>query len=306
MTEKREFYRRSANGEGHIMSFEWKVDKPKAIVQIVHDMSEHSGRYQDFIKILNDNGINVYANDLTGHGYSKQGHRGSFALKPGAINYLLADIDSLFSYATKENEEIPRIIIGFGFGSMLSELYTIRYKGADMLVAVGSLAVPKGATAIKMAADVHMRRFGYNAVSESVHNMMYQHNSRLNGNLNKQFFWLSTDEEEVQKYIDDENCGFPLTSSGYREVLQAFKILRGRHGIVSIPNIPIFLLSGAEDQFGECGESVKKIVSRLTMSGHDQVAFKLYSACYHDVLHDQCRKHVCDDIITWIELNLRN
>lgn len=43
---------------------------PRAIVQIVHGMSEHIGRYEDFARFLVSAGFAVCAHDHIGHGRS--------------------------------------------------------------------------------------------------------------------------------------------------------------------------------------------------------------------------------------------
>jgi alpha-beta hydrolase superfamily lysophospholipase len=42
----------------------------KAVVQLTHGISEHSGRYDRFARHLAENGYRVYASDLRGHGLS--------------------------------------------------------------------------------------------------------------------------------------------------------------------------------------------------------------------------------------------
>ena len=50
---------------------EWlDVKEPKAVVQIVHGMTEHSERYDAFARFLNGRGYAVVADDHRGHGYT--------------------------------------------------------------------------------------------------------------------------------------------------------------------------------------------------------------------------------------------
>ena len=44
------------------------LDQAKGVVQLVHGMAEHMGRYQNFAKFLNRNGYVVYGTDHRGHG----------------------------------------------------------------------------------------------------------------------------------------------------------------------------------------------------------------------------------------------
>ncbi len=42
----------------------------RAVLQLTHGISEHSGRYDRFARFLAKNGFRVYARDLRGHGLS--------------------------------------------------------------------------------------------------------------------------------------------------------------------------------------------------------------------------------------------
>lgn len=305
MAEYRDIYRRAANGEGQVVSFKYTCANPRAIVQIVHDISEHSLRYQELAIALNDSGFYVCGNDLIGHGMSKQGHQGCFGLKKKSYEGLLGDIDSLFDEVVSEvGDDIPRILIGAGFGAMLCELYTIKYGNISMIISMENLEIPAALSLIKLNANNHIKKKGFNSVSESVHNTMYQTGKPSGAPPYNEFFWLSSDEEEVRKYVDDEGCGFMLAASAYREMIYVIEQLKGKDGIVRLPDIPIYILAGAEDQRGNCGNSVMRIANMLSAKGHNEVSYKLYKDCYHDILHDACKKQVIKDILGWIEHKL--
>jgi len=305
MAEYRDIYRRAANGEGQVVSFKYTCANPRAIVQIVHDISEHSLRYQELAIALNDSGFYVCGNDLIGHGMSKQGHQGCFGLKKNSYEGLLGDIDSLFDEVVSEvGDDIPRILIGAGFGAMLCELYTIKYGNISMIISMENLEIPAALSLIKLNANNHIKKKGFNSVSESVHNTMYQTGKPSGAPPYNEFFWLSSDEEEVRKYVDDEGCGFMLAASAYREMIYVIEQLKGKDGIVRLPDIPIYILAGAGDQRGNCGNSVMRIANMLSAKGHNEVSYKLYKDCYHDILHDACKKQVIKDILGWIEHKL--
>ena len=62
------------NKEGsNIAYYKWgKLENPKAIVQIVHGMSEWAGRYDYFAEKLVEEGYLVYSHDHSGHGNSSK------------------------------------------------------------------------------------------------------------------------------------------------------------------------------------------------------------------------------------------
>ncbi|HAE13977.1 MAG: lysophospholipase [Chitinophagales bacterium] len=59
---------------------EWMIDRPTAVVGVIHGQSDHSSRFTHVAEALNNAGYGVAAIDLIGHGRSegKRGHVSSF------------------------------------------------------------------------------------------------------------------------------------------------------------------------------------------------------------------------------------
>lgn len=55
-------------GPDHCQWTLWPVDQPRGIVQIIHGMVEHMGRYDHFARFLNTRGFAVCGEDHMGHG----------------------------------------------------------------------------------------------------------------------------------------------------------------------------------------------------------------------------------------------
>lgn len=72
MIEKEEFYFGSRDGEHKLHAVKWhpETETPICILQIIHGMSEHIGRYEDFARYLAGKGILVVGDDHLGHGLS--------------------------------------------------------------------------------------------------------------------------------------------------------------------------------------------------------------------------------------------
>ena len=103
-----EIYRKAANGEGQIASYSKLCEAPKGIIQFVHDISEHARRYDELANTIVSSGFDFYANDMVGHGMSKQGHKGTFAMKDQSLEYLVEDIATLFDYAKEKSGDLLR------------------------------------------------------------------------------------------------------------------------------------------------------------------------------------------------------
>lgn len=65
-----EFTFPSSDGQHQIHCSQWLPDegRPKAVVQIVHGISEYVGRYDQFARFLADHGYAVCGEDHLGHG----------------------------------------------------------------------------------------------------------------------------------------------------------------------------------------------------------------------------------------------
>ena len=96
-----------------------EVADAKASIIITHGIAEHSGRYEEITKKLNDQGYSVIRYDLRGHGQS-QGKRG--ALK--SYHQFIDDLHVLVSEEKKANtKRIFLFLIGHSMGGLIVNLY---------------------------------------------------------------------------------------------------------------------------------------------------------------------------------------
>lgn len=299
-TEKKEFYRRAANGEGQVFSRSWTIDDPTAVVQIVHDIADYSDRYDHFARELNKAGFDVYANDLIGHGLSKQGHKGAFAMKKGGYDFLLEDIETLFSVSYAKSGNLPRILIGIGMGAQLAELYADAGNALDRLVLIADLMPPTGNKTLLASANNHIKMNGFNSVSTALHNLIICTGKMPGSDPANQFYWVSSDVDQAREYAEDEDCGFALTSSGYREMLLAFKKMSGKNWGKSIPDIPVYIIAGSEDELGGFGRAPHLCASNFLGNGNGHVEMRIYNGDRHDLLHEKNRDEVTSDIVKWL------
>src|SRR5687768_15689791 len=57
----------------------------RAVVQLLHGVGEHAGRYAALVDALTTDGYTVYADDRRGHGRTGMGHHGGDATKLGQL-----------------------------------------------------------------------------------------------------------------------------------------------------------------------------------------------------------------------------
>ena len=118
-----------STGGGQLHCRKWLPEsKPKAVVQLVHGIAEHIGRYDHFARFLNQHGYIVTAEDHMGHGGSIVGDlKGYF--NGGWMN-AVADVKALHDKTAAEHPGLPYIFLGHSMGSFLLRTYLYTYPEA--------------------------------------------------------------------------------------------------------------------------------------------------------------------------------
>src|SRR5687768_1876006 len=102
----------------HLYYRAWEAAAPVAGLMVVHGLSDHSGRFEQFGRRMAANSINVYAQDLRGHGASegRRGHSDRF-------DYFLQDVERFRREVECITRELPLFILGHSMGGLI----TLRY-----------------------------------------------------------------------------------------------------------------------------------------------------------------------------------
>ena len=64
--------------------------------------------------------------------------------------------------------------------------------------------------------------------------------------------------------------------------------------------LPIFIVSGADDPVGAYGKGVKKVYNKYRAAGVKDLSLKLYNEARHEILNDDCAEEACADIFSFI------
>lgn len=277
--------------------------KAKGIIQIAHGMAEHHERYEDFISNLNDNGYIVFANDHLGHGKSVKNDNelGFFGKKSGYIN-LVEDMKQLSDLAQKECPGLPLILFGHSMGSMLARLYTQKY-GNTLAAAIycgTSGSNPAAGPGIAIVSTIEKLK-GDHYRSKFIDKLAFgAYNNKIEPKRTP-FDWLTSDSEEVDKYIADPYCGFIFTTSGYRDLMTLIAAISKKEWYTSVPTrLPIFIISGDADPVGNYGKGIEEVYNKLIDSKHSDVTMKLYKG-RHEILNESIKAEVYADVTKWID-----
>jgi alpha-beta hydrolase superfamily lysophospholipase len=113
--------------------------------------------------------------------------------------------------------------------------------------------------------------------------------------------WLSRDPAEVDAYISEPRCGFPLTTQAWVDFLEGKSVLGEEALLRRIPNeLPIHLIAGDADPVGERGRGVRRLHDVYVGVGLTRVTLRLYPGARHELVNETNRDEVTADLIAWL------
>ncbi len=287
--------------DGHaVFTRVWRGETtPRAAVQIVHGLAEHSARYARLADALTAAGYAVYAHDHRGHGPTcPPADLGFFAPSDG-WRRLLDDIQAVADRIAADLPGLPRVFLGHSMGSFLGQTY-IAERGRELAAAAlsGTSGPPPAILPIgKRIVAFERWRLGPRGKSPLVQALLFGEQNKPFRPARTPYDWLSRDTAEVDKYVADPLCGFPLTNQLADDLVEALGDLASPKLAARIPKtLPIYVFSGARDPVGA---KLQGLLDVYKAAGLDVTA-KIYPDARHETLNETNRDEVTRDLITWL------
>lgn len=302
----KEFSFKSATGVCRIHGCEFLPEgEVRAVVIIHHGMAEHINRYADYVKHLTDMGYAVFMHDMANHGKSNQKTEllGYFGENDGYKN-LVKDLKTVYDLAKKEFPDKKIIMFGHSMGSFIVRCFDCAYPGAsDASVYMGTGGSNPAAGMGKAISNLIASIKGSTYKSKMLDKMTF-------GSFNKKtdkktsFDWLTRDSAIVQKYIDDDYCGFLFTVKGMNDLVNLNVWANSAECYNTVKkDLPILLVAGADDPVGAYSKGVNEVADKMKASGHTNVTVKLFPGCRHEVLNETNRQEVYEGIDAFLNAN---
>lgn len=283
---------------------------PRGIVQIVHGMAEHGGRYARFGKALAASGYAVYAQDLPGHGRTVRsadelGHVADFdgwKITLSAINQVRAEIE-------KRHPETSLFMLGHSRGSFLTQDYLVEHGhglvGAILSAGCADLGPMRAiGLALLRGEALWMGRRQRSALADAL--TFKDFNRRFKPNRTG-FDWLSRDAAEVDLYVKDPLCGFRCSTALWIELMEAAALLTDAQRLARIPkSLPVLLINGGEDPACRGERGARGLEKMYRGAGLDDVTLRLYAGARHELLNETCRDTVTADLRQWLDARARS
>ncbi|MDD3346798.1 alpha/beta hydrolase [Oscillibacter sp.] len=301
-----EFSFPSADGKTAIHAVEWVPEGDvRAVLQISHGVSEYILRYEPLADYLTSRGIAVVGHDHLGHGSSVCPGAPRLYFGPkGSWDWVAQDLYTRRNLAGERFPGRPFFLLGHSMGSFLARTYLIRYPGTvdgAILMGTGQMS-PALLAGGRVIAAAQARKLGGEQVSSVVERLAFgAYNKRFAPNRTA-FDWLSRNCENVDRYLADPLCGEAPTIGLFQEMLRGLSQI-ARPGNLRKMNLdmPILFLSGAMDPVGDCGALVHRAYRSFQRAGVREVHCKLYPGLRHEILQEDCRETVYDDIFQWLD-----
>lgn len=306
--EKKEYTYKSSNGKTNIFTREWRPKgEIKAIIQIAHGVTEHSGRYEKLAEFFVSNGIMVVANDHIGHGYSQNddgSDKMSFGSK-GSWRYAVEDVANLSMKYKQEYPQTPLFVLGFSLGSflvrtVLIDYPQINYDGA-ILAGTGqqnSIAIALGSTIAKSEA----KKYGDSAFTEKVDKLTFDNYNKCFKPVKTRADWLCSNQKAIEDYLADSLVGKGFTAGLFRELLSGMKYTNSIKNISKMnKEIKVLFISGLEDPVGEFGKGVKKAQIAFQKAGVKNLDLYFVNG-RHDIFHEDTKEEVFEKILKWVNI----
>lgn len=304
----------SADGASTVRAWLWEPDadelggrdRPRALVQIVHGMSEHAGRYLPFIEFLCAHGFAVCANDHVGHGHtaSSNAELGHMPLHRGE-DVLVRDVHTLRMQATAQvGIATPYVLFGHSMGSFVARVYLTRYAyGVRAAVICGTGQQSRVLTeAGRLYCGLMARICGERHISKVAHALGAGAFGRSIKDARTDADWISTDPAVVDAYLADPLSGQMFTVGAYGTLAQLAMDAQRRKLAERIPHeLPILFIAGSDDPVGEYGRGVHRAVEEYRAAGIERVEEIIYPGARHEILNEPIADKVQADILKWLE-----
>ena len=264
------------------------VENPIGVIQVVHGMVEHAGRYDLFAREMNKRGFIVAADDHRAHGVTDESNLG---YSEGNIwENTLSDLKQLNEILKKEYG-LPIVLFGHSYGSFLSQAYVRRNDGlAGAVIGGSNYFVGPTVTFGRFFAGCGMKFKGKEKPAYMLKKASFD-------SYNKNFAngtFISSLPEECKRYESDKYCNFICSHNFYHAFFGGVSKLYAKEGR-SLKDFPILLVAGKDDPVGNMGKGVEKLERWYKKQGAS-VRAVIYPGVRHEFLNDTSRAAVIKEI----------
>jgi len=281
VTDTREFT--DAHGIAIVYDVHQAAGQARGVVQLLHGVGEHAGRYGQLIAALTEAGFHVYADDHRGHGRTGiRQHGGPAKLGRLGKGGLIAAKDAVWQLTgiiKDEHPDLPLVLLGHSWGSFLAQMLVNDHPEAwDAVILSGS--------ALRMPGSLNAAPLNARWAADDATGLE----------------WLSRDPA-VWKEFDEDPLTTDVPLLKLFGPIEAAK-LYGRPRKDLGRDIPMLLLVGRDDSVGG-PRSVHKLADEYrTRSGLTDITTLVYPDARHEIFNELQQDEVRADILSWLDAHI--
>lgn len=293
----------------NIYYYKWTSDiKPKAIILMVHGMSEKAMRYRHVASSLCESGYAAYAIDNRGHGKTAAGDYGYMGSGDVFLK-MVKDIDSLVNIIKRDFPDTPLFLLGHSMGSFLVLRYLQVYgDGVNGVILSGTGGEDQAKASIMggFVAGISLRVFGPKRRAKYIKKVTtHRFNEKIAGADDGS--WLSRDPAVGKEFKSAEDLGFVFTSSAYYYMFKGIRENFSKANMNAIPKeSSIYILAGSDDALGNYGHGVIALQQYFRHRlGIKDVTLRLYKEGRHEMLNEVNKDEVIAQLISWLDSKIQ-
>ena len=241
--------------------------KIKGIVHISHGMAEHIGRYKWLINKFNNDGFHVISIDHRGHGkwLDNPNNIQGFFHKKNGWSQVTNDLRELILDTNKKYPNINQYLFAHSMGSWIGLSAILKPLPLKGLIISGSTKLPKFLIYIQILlikiVVIFQGKEGVSSFLDLITIRSYNNKFKPNRTNSD---WISTDDQNVDEYVQDKLCGFLVTNSLWLDMSEGFlEIFNIKNYEYVDKDMPILLISGTLDAVGNFGKGSPKLARML-------------------------------------------
>ncbi|HSV87562.1 MAG TPA: alpha/beta fold hydrolase [Bacteroidales bacterium] len=293
----------SSNESFFVRKYLPATGKPMGILQVIHGMAEHSGRYSEFGEYLAKNGFGLYASDLPGHGQTAENHdKLGYLSGVDGWEKILENTRALYTHIRTSHSEVPVFILGHSLGSVLAKHFTAIYPVyIQGLILSGTFDVPEFKMRL-LNVFLNLQSFlaGTDKKSKWFNRLFF-------GGFNKHFKpritpyeWISSNRYEVDLYANDPYCGFDCSIGFFKSFGRGYVAMKkASHSLTYRKTLPMLIFCGQDDPVGNFGKDAIKIHRDFYKQRFRNLTLKVFHG-RHEMLHEKDKSKVFEYLLNWL------
>lgn len=279
----------------------YEPEQPIGNFYILHGMGEHGDRYHRFAELLCREGYQVVVHDHRGHGKTAEasGKFGYFCNEDG-FERVVQDVYEIMNETMFK--ELDCILFGHSMGSFIARRFIQLHSSLiHQCILCGTGSTTAQHYIGNILAKTLARSQGKDVESSFMNELTFSSFNKPFENAKTPFDWLSSDEKEVESYLEDPYCGFVPTHQFFADLTDGLMLINRKEENKKIRrDLPVLLISGSDDPVGNCGKGVFKVADQLTKAGLEHVAVFLFEGMRHEILNEKNNEQVYDVILRWL------